>query len=161
MLPPVTFTLLVSILLLALCVHTLGIYLCYKEETALQKQKILLVNLSCVEILTIVYMIVHLCGGYMNLTREDLKTANKIFCTAYHCITSLFYCSMILISADRLMCIVTPAKYYVYVHKSTLKKVVFGLLRCPSRLRAFGWATFVRYIMAEAFYHIVPLRGVQ
>ena len=60
------------LLCLALFFHVLGIYCCLKERKELRNQKIILLNLSCVEILTIIFMVVYLCGNYMEFTFDEM-----------------------------------------------------------------------------------------
>ena len=83
--------------------------------------------MSSVEVATTIFMMVYLCGNYMEFTPEDMEKTNKVFSTAYHVVTFLFYNSMILISVDRLIATLFPTRYYVSVQRSTLKKAVFGI----------------------------------
>ena len=89
----------------------------------LRKQKVILLNLSAVEITTIVHSMIHLAASYLPMSSDHLSRANHVFVTSYHVITSLFYCSMILIAVERLICILSPTKHYVHIRRSTLKKV--------------------------------------
>ena len=96
-----------------------GIYCCLKQNTRLKKQKIILLNLSSMEILIIIR---HLCFGHINTQLE--KESNRIKCTLYHGLTSLQYSSMLLISAERLLYILTPSYYQSNIQVSTLKRTI-------------------------------------
>lgn len=60
-LEPASVVCMMAVLVTAFLMHTLGIYCCCKEKKELQNQKIILVNLSAVQVLTISFMMVHLC----------------------------------------------------------------------------------------------------
>ena len=93
----------------------------------MKNQRIVLINLSSVELLVIVYLIIILCGSYLKLTPEQAVTATKVQLVLYHGITVLFYLTMIFISADRFSLIMSPTKYHTCIHKSTLKKIIAGI----------------------------------
>ena len=44
--------------------------------------------------------------------------------TSYHIITLLFYASIMLVAVDRLLCIMSPTRYYVRVRAPTLKRTI-------------------------------------
>ena len=48
---------------------------------------------------------------------------NLLIFFRYHTLTSLFYNSMTLIPFDRLLCVLAPHKYMVYVRRPTIRKV--------------------------------------
>ena len=114
-------------LLIALLFHIIGVLCLIKEKQGLQKQRIILLNLSITEIVHIFYMIVYICMNVVDLTTSQLTTINNILIVAYHMVTGLFYCAMILISGDRLFSTLFPTTYYVYIHQSTLRKIVVVL----------------------------------
>ena len=117
--------LLVGILILGLILHTLGIYCCCcKRNRKLKNQKIILLNLSGVEIFTILFMMLHLLLDNITIPPHSKHATNLALCTVYHAITNLFYQTMILIPLDRLVCIVSPTFYYANIHVSTVKKSV-------------------------------------
>ena len=117
---------LVALLISGFFFNMLGIYCCMKQKLRMKKQKIILLNLSCVQTTIILYTLLHLClaHGVIPHRHLDLDLLNKIMCTAYHILTSLFYDSMLLISIDRLLCVLSPLYYRIEVVKSTLTKTV-------------------------------------
>ena len=115
----------VGILILGLILHTLGIYCCCcKQNRKLKNQKIILLNLSGVEISTILFMMLRLLLDNITIPPHSVHAMNMALCTVYHAITNLFYQSMILIPLDRLVCIVSPTFHYANIHVSTVKKSV-------------------------------------
>ena len=121
---PIDCSILIGILSLGFLLYAAGIYCCYREKNKLKKQKIILINLSVVEIIQIIFMIAHLFLDHVPFHLQDMKEANRILCTIYHGITNLFYSTMISIPLDRLICVVSPAFYYCIVRMSTVKKTV-------------------------------------
>ena len=117
-------TFILTELMIALIFHTLGIVCLVKEQKELQKQRILLLNLSATELLNIIYMISYICMSRLEFTASTLMIMNDVLIAAYHIVTVLFYNAMILIAGDRLLSSLFPTAYYVHVRKSTLKKSV-------------------------------------
>ena len=126
-LPPACLVILLTLLLFALVLHLAGIYCLNQEKSKLKKQKIILLNLSVVEISIIVFTLGHLSCAHSEIKNEDLEKVNQVLCVLYHSLTSLLYSSMALIPIDRLLCVIAPHMYHVYVRRSTLKKVVCGI----------------------------------
>ena len=115
---------LTGILCIGFLLHLAGIYCCYKEKQKLKNQKIILINLSAVEMVTIIFMMVHMLLDHTEIDEKNVEMANKVLCTIYHGLTNLFYLTMIQIPLDRLLCILWPTFYYVNVRVSTVKKTV-------------------------------------
>ena len=126
-LPLPCLAILLILLLFALALHATGVYCLNKERSKLKKQKIILLNLSVVEITIIVFTMGHLCCAHFQTKKEDLERLNQVLCQMYHSLTSLLYASVTLISFDRLLCVIAPHVYQAYVRRSTLKKAVVGM----------------------------------
>ena len=59
------------LLLIALCLHILGMYCIFRQHSHLHKQSVLLLNLSVTEILNIVFVLVHLTLYQRQLIPEE------------------------------------------------------------------------------------------
>ena len=118
-----------------------GIYCCIKQKSRLTKQKVILLNLSAVEITVIVYTLCYLGISQISFTTDkELNMVNKIMCTLYHGVTSLFYNAMLLISVDRFVCIAAQMYYQIHVTESKLRKTVLVI-----------WITSFAYTLVVAF----------
>ena len=105
--------------LIGLLLNTLGIYCLYKQEGDTRKQRILLANLSFIEIIKMIY-------NYVSLTFYHYKTDWYIenyrhFDVVEVSIMSVLYASMLVISIDRLSCLVLHIKYNCYVTEKLIK----------------------------------------
>ena len=112
--PPLTpeiLAILMTLLGCGLLLNLSGIYCCIMEKTKLKKQKIILLNLSAVEIIVITHTILHLGISRVTMSKETTHHMNVVLCTFYNAATSLFYNSMLLISLDRLVCVLSPINY--------------------------------------------------
>ena len=87
----------------------------------------ILINLSVVEIITIVFMMVYLVLDHVPFHPNEIKQMNRALCAVYHCFTNLFYSTMTLIPFDRLLCVRSPTFYYSRVRVSPLKKIVTAI----------------------------------
>ena len=123
------YCVLTTILSIGFVLHILGIYCLHREKRKLKNQKIVLMNLSAVEMVSILFMAVHLNMDKSSSTMDEksAEVANEILCTVYHVITNLFYQTMILIPLDRLVCMLHPAFYFTQVRVSTMKKIVLTI----------------------------------
>ena len=123
---------------MAFCVHILGVYCCLREKKELQVQRILLINLSAVEMMTVVYMVLFHLLNFVHFTPDERRMTNIIFLTAYHIVTVLFYSSMVLIAVDRLISALHPTAYFVHVRKSRMKKAVQIIWFCSFTTSLLG-----------------------
>ena len=76
-LPLTNVIVLMVVLLTGLILHMFGIYSCCKEKKRMKNQRIILLNLSAVEILLILFMMIQLCGGHISMSADDATKANK------------------------------------------------------------------------------------
>ena len=77
-LPPECIAILFLLLLCALGLHVAGIYCLQQEQCKLKKQKIILLNLSTVEIVLIVFTMGHLSCAQFQFKPDDLLKANQV-----------------------------------------------------------------------------------
>ena len=70
-----------QLLLLGLLLNAAGIYCCLQEQSKLKKQKIILLNLSAVEIFIILFTMGHISIAQCQLSIEDTAKANQVLCT--------------------------------------------------------------------------------
>ena len=129
-LSPEAVALLLLALVFALLLHMLGIYCCCKQDGNLQGQNVVLINLSSVEIVTIIFFMTHLCLHYADYTpnpTNDARGGDEIFCSVYHVVTSLCYGSMLLLPVDRILCIFYPTSYFIKAREKALRKSVAAI----------------------------------
>ena len=77
-LPTECLAFLLVLLLCAMSIHVVGIYCLQQEQSKLKKQKIILLNLSTVEIVIIVYTMGHLGCAQFQFKPDDLQKANQV-----------------------------------------------------------------------------------
>ena len=114
-------------LLIGLLLNFLGIVCLMKQENRSYIQKVILINLSSVEILTaIIIMAITLFQQYpllASIFQQNIEI-QRIICFIYHVITLQLYNSMIYITLDRFLCVLSPIKYKIHMKQSTAKKFV-------------------------------------
>ena len=126
-LPPQGTICLLTLLSSSVFLHILGIFCLLKYKSKVKNPRIVLINLSSVELLTAVFMIIMLSGSYLKLTHEQELTAIKVQILIYHFITLLLYGSMTLISVDRLILVLFPMRYHRYMQTHVIKYIVIGI----------------------------------
>ena len=114
-------------------------------------QRILLQNLSAIEIVKIINDYVSMSLYYVN-NGWYLRNAEFLDIIEANILT-VFFCSVMLISAERVACVMLNLKYFTYVSKSLVQNTVFTTWIVGSTSGLFLWATGCKNI--KVYYYLI------
>ena len=150
--------------LFGIILHVFGIYCLRKVQRRNNNQKIILTNLSIIEILS---MIVSAIFRVLHFYKNEFYIGLTITLGFDTLLIFVFYLSMIFISFDRLLCSVLHIKYDYYITSKRVKRVIFCiwiialLLSIPSIFSLIGCINIVCYhhmpFMLGAVFIIVSI----
>lgn len=118
----------------SLLLNVFGIYCLHMQRGGNANQRILLQNLSAIEIVKIINDYVSMSLYYVN---NGLYLRNAEFLDIIEAnILTVFFCSVMLISAERVACVMLNLKYFTYVRESLVQNTVFTtwIVGCTSGL---------------------------
>ena len=101
-----------TLMFISLLLNTLGMYCLYKESGGIKKQRLLLINLSLIEIIKAVYDYIPLTTYHYAEKWYNLH--NPMFDMMEMILMTIIYESYLLISFERLSCVIMEIKYNYY-----------------------------------------------
>ena len=114
------FILTIIILIIAIILNVFGIYILQKQKRRENKQKIILINLSVLDITLGIALL-------LDTVLDCVKTTvlvTKILKAVTFALYLIYYEFLIFISLDRLVCVLLNIKYNYYVTFSRVKKAI-------------------------------------
>ena len=117
-----TLIVLYIMMVLSMLLNILGIYCLHKQKGGNIKQRLLLGNLSLIEIVKMVYDFIPLTTYFCFEKWYNLH--HMYFDTIEISMTTIILASIILISADRVMCILLHVKYDYYITMRLIKRTL-------------------------------------
>ena len=138
---------------LSLLLNVLGIYCLQTEREGIRKQRLLLSSLSLIEIIKVLYDYVQLTIYYY---RDNLfNLYNAYFDTVEISVMTIIYASHLLISFDRLLCVLFQIKYNFFITEKLIKVslVMAWLIGLSSGPLMYGIASSDEY--AKLRYYMV------
>lgn len=148
---------------LSILLNILGIYCLYKQKGGNSKQRMLLANLSFAEIIKMTY-------NYIPLTTYQYYGTWYILHNTYFDMVDISFMTMIfsailLISMDRLLCILLHMKYKVYITNRFIKITVMrtwllGIICGPAMYTFISQNEFTKIYYCMTFDIIVLVVGI-
>ena len=114
------FTLTIIILTIAIILNAFGIYILQKQKRRENKQKIILINLSVLDITLGIAMLLETILVFVKTTVSVSFILTEITLALY----MTYYEFLIFICLDRLVCVLLHMKYNYYVTYSRVKKAI-------------------------------------
>lgn len=141
------------IMFLSLLLNGFGIHCLRKQRGGNKKQRTLLVNLSIIEFTKISYDFVPLTLYHFN--RPFYDYINTYLDIIEINLMSILFSSIILISFDRLACVLLSVRYNVYIKESLVKDIILSTWIIGFTPGLFMWAIFPKSEDAKVYFYKV------
>lgn len=153
MIEPSVFYTVVFLMFLSITMNSFGIYCLKKQRKGNRKQRLLLQNLSVIEITKMLFDYVSISMFHF---RSDWFEAYCQYFEIFEAnIMCVYLCSTLLISLDRLACVLLRVRYNYYITERLIQEILFTVWIVGLTPGLFIWALSFHSEYMKVYFYIV------